>query len=135
MKRFVVLAVLICAVVPSLMAAGQQPAASGMRVAVDPATGQIRALTPEESRAFAAEVAKLAAPQKPLRIQATSSGMQFIALDESYFHFYVARTGEDGQVVLNCVDSAPDAAAALSPVIDSVLRLPSKTRGVVLEDK
>lgn len=125
------------------MAAERQASASAMQVAVDPATGQIRPLTPEEVRDMAGETSKLLRPARPMIVQSLADGTQLIAVDESLFNFYVARTDAGGQIVTTCVDSASDAVIALGPEVDSIIRLkpagvvsaPRLNAAIVLEEK
>jgi len=115
-------AVVACLALPAMAgeppaSAAQAPAATtetpsaGMRVAVDPATGQIRPMTADEAKALDAlsmASARRAAAAAP-RTFKTASGATGVALDDSHMVYSVATVGADGKIELECVTGAEHA--------------------------
>jgi hypothetical protein len=91
------------------------PAAGGMRVFIDPATGKIRPPEQEDIQRLtalrAARATALAAPPQPLKGPGGAIGLK---LDESHMVYSVARKNADGTVSFECVDGSANAAKALS---------------------
>ena len=95
---------------------------SGMVVAIDAATGQLRQPTAKEAAAL---TAAHAAPARPLKVTRTSTGMVMIELDESFLDYLTVRIGDDGRLHTAC---------ARVDQVDTILRLPVRTTPA-LEEK
>jgi hypothetical protein len=92
--------------------AREQKSASGMKAWVDPASGVLRAATPEELKAEAAAqpaTESTAAPE--LFLAGSAHG---VALDESHMAHAVARIGADGKPEQACIEDQPNEKAALA---------------------
>jgi hypothetical protein len=90
-------------------------AASGMMVAIDPATGKIRQPTAAESKALVAGIqemtkASLAQPE----LKQFSDGTMSVDLSSSFLNISMAQVQPDGSIREVCVDSAADANAVLT---------------------
>jgi hypothetical protein len=89
--------------------------ADGLRVYLDPATGQVKQPTAAEVRAFDQAVASLPRPAlKSIQAQQFSDGSVRIALDDSFMNYALIRVNPDGSVSKACVDNAADASAFLN---------------------
>lgn len=85
---------------------------AGQQVQIDPQTGQVQGLTPEEAR-------KLASGLKPLVNKSTKDleevhhrdGSTSANLEGRFRNVTVAKVGEDGNLVQSCVDSPRSAGA------------------------
>lgn len=78
---------------------------AGMRVYVDPQTGQLREPTPEETAALDAAIqadGRLRTLEGPQRITGVGGVVGF-RLDESFNSYSVASVNPDGSVSLDCV--------------------------------
>src|SRR2546423_3343620 len=87
-----------------------EPAA--FRAAIDPATGRLRQLTPEEARQLSASFMK-SLHLKPVVPRVQSNGTISVELDDSSMNYYMARVTEEGVVTFNCVNDPSDAVALL----------------------
>lgn len=86
-------------------------AASGLQVAIDPATGELRAPTAAEAKALAAGMSPMLKDAgQPV---VWPDGTVTVDLNESFMQFYVATVGADGTLTMGCVD---DPAATDLPV-------------------
>jgi hypothetical protein len=89
---------------------------------VDPASGVLRAATPEELKAEAA--AQSAATEAPADSRVLVAGnARGITLDESHMAHAVVRIGADGKLEQACIEGQPNEKAALakfesSPEVD-----------------
>jgi hypothetical protein len=118
---------------PTQIAAASQPQKStaGMKAFADPATGQLRAPTPEDLATLAAAEqsaqAKVAAPAAAKRSAAPSQslsaaptlGRAAVALDDSYMSYAVAVVGKDGKVTQSCLENQPNDKAALAAAAEA----------------
>ncbi len=104
-------------------------AASGMTVAIDPVTKQIRPVTAEEAAALAASKKTVPAPAfssqrlVPLRYP---DGRMSVRLPESYMESVVATKSPDGKVSFRCVNNHELEAAVATPT-DTKAATPVKT--------
>lgn len=91
------------------------PAASGMMVAIDPATGKIRQPTAAESKALVAGIQEMtkASAVKP-ELKQFSDGTMSVDLSSSFLNISMAQVQPDGSIREVCVDSANDANAVLN---------------------
>jgi len=97
----------------------------GQKVAVDPATGQLRPLTDAEGVALSAAIpaasdasATGASPAAAVDIT-SSDGSPGLVLDESSMAYAVATIGPDGKVRQACVEDQPNGKAALKAAAKS----------------
>lgn len=103
------------------MVAREQKSASGMKAWVDPASGVLRAATPEE---LTAEAAAQPAVSTDLGETYAVGNARGVALDESHMAHAVARVGADGKLEQACIEDQPNEMAALAkfenaPEVDS----------------
>ena len=88
--------------------------ASGMKAAIDPATGRLVRPTAEQVQALDAQAGVRRAidddPSRGIAIVRLANGTEVAQLDERFHEFEVARIGADGKLVRTCVQG-PDAAA------------------------
>jgi hypothetical protein len=83
---------------------------TGLTAAVDPATGKLRALTPEEARALLDGISRYVDQSSDgLAQQNYSDGSASIDLDERFQSVVVARAGADGKAAARCVTSLAEA--------------------------
>lgn len=110
---------------PAVCPAIDPPAASGatrtgsalatadMHVAVDPATGAPRELTPEELQTLSARrAAAKAEALRNVRIVTHANGMTTADLGDAFVMNVVAETHPDGSVTYRCVPAAAKTASA-----------------------
>jgi hypothetical protein len=86
--------------------------AGGLTVSIDPRTGRIRPISPEEAKQLVAGMSKMFA--RTITAEAVtqhSNGMVSVNLAGSFLNVYLARINADGSVGQACVDNA-DAAVA-----------------------
>lgn len=81
--------------------------APGMRVFIDPRTGQIRQPDPEELQIVSSQLVE--APQRIV----SSTGLDGLRLTENQMIYSVARKNPDGTVTFDCVDGRPAAVRVL----------------------
>jgi hypothetical protein len=92
--------------------AGSALATADMHVAVDPATGAPRALTPEERQTLSARrAAAKAEALRNVRIVTHANGMTTADLADAFLMNVVAETHPDGTVTYRCVPAAKPAPA------------------------
>ena len=100
---------------PSASSPDETPEATvtigGMRVGVDPETGEIQPLSKAEAAKLAREMRKLFKPRKLERIE-NSDGSLSAIVSPNVLRYSVARVEADGTVSQDCVES-PDAALEL----------------------
>jgi hypothetical protein len=93
--------------------AREQKQSSGMKAWVDPASGVLRAATPEELKADAAAQPAVtdsaAAPE--VFVAGNARG---VALDESHMAHAVVHVGADGKLQQACIEDQPNEKAALA---------------------
>ena len=102
--------------------AQQQAGQQGMVVARDPQTGELRAPTPAESRALAAQPASSAmrAPSQPMLVT-HPGGAKHVRLGEQGLVYSVVKRGADGKLSEQCLhgeaaaEKAVNGAALASP--------------------
>ena len=84
----------------------------GAPVPLDPQTGQVRPLTPEEAQRLAAELKQLANQSTDgLRSVRHADGSVSTDLQGRFQNLAVAKLDEDGKLIQSCVDN-PESAAA-----------------------
>lgn len=85
---------------------------SGMRVWVDPKTGEIRQPTDEERKAVAERLSVDALLNKSsagLRVEKRPDGSRFVDLQGRFMHMLVVTRAEDGTLKARCIDHSHDA--------------------------
>jgi len=110
-------------------ASGTLVRASGMKAAIDPATGRLVRPTAEQIQALDAQAGvRRAADDDPARgipVIRLANGAEIAHLDERFQEFEVARIGADGKLVRSCVQG-PDAAAKLRAEAKAVAAKPAR---------
>ncbi len=89
-------------------------AAAGVRVFVDPATGEITEPTPEQTRELMRAEATERATRRlapPLSIFVLQRGGIGVRLDDRFLHAFSVRRGLDGKLVVDCAPAASESAA------------------------
>ena len=113
----------------SAKAGGGLVRASGMKAAIDPATGRLVRPTAEQVQALDAQAGvRRAADDDPARgipVIRLANGAEIAHLDERFQEFEVARIGADGKLVRSCVQG-PDAAAKLRAEAKAVAAKPAR---------
>jgi hypothetical protein len=115
----------LCLTAGSMMAAPpqKQQSGDGIVAAVD-SNGNLRQPTAEEMRQ--AEL-QFHFPSRPsvMRITSHATGKSSMALDESFDHYYMARTDEDGTLVFTCTDDTQEALrfVATTASVDTIMRI------------
>lgn len=99
---------------------------AALQAAIDPATGQLRQLTPEEARELASSFMR-SLKLKPATPRVLSNGAVGVELDDSYLNFYMARVMPEGFLQFDCVNTPGDAIALL--VGAPLRRIPEKDPG------
>ena len=88
--------------------------ASGMKAAIDPATGRLVRPTAEQIQALDAQAGMLRAadddPSRGIPVTRLANGAEIAYLDQRFQEFEVARVGADGKLIRSCVQG-PAAAA------------------------
>jgi len=117
------------AVVRSANAGGGLVRASGMKAAIDPATGRLVRPTAEQVQALDAQAGVRRAadddPSRGIPVIRLANGAEIAHLDERFQEFEVARIGADGKLVRSCVQG-PDAAAKLRADAQAVAPKPAR---------
>lgn len=89
---------------PAPKSAESAPAAPRMVVAIDPATGQLRAPTPEELRALEAGSSRAFAREGEATIVETlPDGRKRARLGPEYFRWSVVKVNPDGSLTFDCI--------------------------------
>jgi len=89
---------------PAPKAAKPAPAAPRMVVAIDPATGELRAPTPEELRALMAGSRQaLAGEGEVTTVETLPDGRKRARLGPEYFRWSVVRVNADGSLTFDCL--------------------------------
>ncbi len=113
------------------------PVPAGQKVAIDPQTGKIRPLTPEEARALAEARKKPEGESRELIVTYYTNGMVTVELTEDYLDAVVAKVNPDGTISMNHVRGLKEAAAAAAagqPSASSEAR-EAKTQNGKVQDK
>ncbi len=88
------------------------PAASGVQVAIDPATGQLRAPTPEEMRTLSASLEQLFRQStEDLKPEERADGTLVLDLQGSFLNAALIQKSADGTLKLNCTSDIRQARA------------------------
>ena len=107
--------------------------AEGMRAAIDPATGELRAPSQAESRELnrlAAQSAKQSGKKrKKIRVVRFSNGMALSTSAPDELDYAVVSIGPEGEITMDCVEGLDKAAAAVQS------GLPVSAPAPVLEEK
>ena len=86
-------------------AAPAREVVSGAQIAIDPATGKLRAPSPEEARELGREFGVLRARATgPVRLIKHANGGLTAEVPEQFENYSVATIGADGKLVFGCVD-------------------------------
>jgi hypothetical protein len=105
--------------------------ASGMKAAIDPATGRLVRPTAEQVQALDAQAGVRRAadddPSRGIAIVRLANGTEVAQLDERFHEFEVARIGADGKLVRACVQG-PDAAAKARAGIKATAAAPKPAK-------
>ncbi len=88
---------------------------SGMLVAIDPVTGELRQPTAAEASVLSAAESQKKAAKGELRMVTLAAGGVMIELDDSFLNYSVLRIGENGHFHASCVGAHE---------VDTILRLP-----------
>lgn len=90
------------------------PEVAGQTAAVDPASGKLRALTPEEARALAEGISRYVNQSTEGLVQERhADGSVSLVYDERFESVLLARAAVDGKPETRCVNTADEAAAFL----------------------
>jgi hypothetical protein len=96
------------------VASATRPFASGMKAAIDPATGRLVRPTAEQVQALDAQAGVRRAPDddpsRGIAVVRLANGAEIAHLDERFQEYEVARIGADGKIQRACVQG-PDQAA------------------------
>ena len=101
----------------------QQPVSGGLRVFIDPKTGEIREPTPEEEQALTPQAAPprrgplgLVPEAAPLQEISGPGGAVGVVLDESFMVNTIVRKNPDGSLSFECITGDKNAAGAVTEV-------------------
>jgi len=94
---------------------------AAMQAAIDPATGQLRQLTPDEARALASNFLR-SLKLRPSVPRTLADGSVMASLDDSYLNFYMGRVTAEGTVEFSCVNTPADAVSVLVAPVPSIMR-------------
>jgi hypothetical protein len=118
---------------------------SGQKAAIDPATGRLRALTPDEARALIDSVARSVSQSGDgLTLLYHSNGAISIDLENRFESASLVRMESDGSLTVQCVTTAAEAetflragVAAVKPAAQTVAPKPAPktTAPASLEEK
>ncbi len=104
--------------------ADTQVTLGGMRVSIDPVTGDLRPLTPAEANRMAREMRQMFAPRTLGEPIERRDGTRSLVVAPNVLRFSVARIGEDGRAEIDCVDGEESATEFLgtpaTPSLDTL---------------
>jgi len=105
-------------------------AAAAQKAAIDPATGRLRGITPEEARALIESVSReLSQSDEGLTLVYHPNGMVSIDLEDRFQSAALVRVEPDGTLRAQCVTTMEEAVRFLSG------QLPAQAKPVALEEK
>lgn len=102
--------------------AGRKPAVkssatAGLRAYIDPATGQLREPTLEESRALSRPNRAIVSP-KELQAVRHANGMTSVDLRDAFLMDLVARRNADGSISIDCAPRSREATPLPAPSLE-----------------
>jgi hypothetical protein len=90
---------------------------AGLRAYIDPATGQLREPTPEESRALSRPTRAIVSP-KELQAVRHANGMTSVDLKDAFLMDLVARRNADGSISIDCAPRSRETAPLPAPFLE-----------------
>ena len=109
---------------------GAQTVGNAQKAAIDPATGRLRGITPEEARALIASVSRqLSQSDEGLTIVYHPNGLVSIDLEDRFQSAVLVRVEPDGTLRAQCVTTVEEAEQFLAG------KLSAPVKPVALEEK